>query len=302
MPRLPPALKPGDRVRLVAPSGPFPRERFERGLEVLERFGAEAVYDDGLFERYRYLAGDDDHRLEALQRAFDDPEAQAILAVRGGYGAMRLLPGLDLSGLLARPKIFCGFSDLTALHALLNRAGLVTVHGPMLCRLGEETDEALDRLRRLVEGWDPGPMIWEPARVVRAGVCEGPLLGGNLTVFCHLLGTPYLPPLEGAVLFLEDVGEAPYRLDRMLTHLELAGVAGAVAGVLVGTLEGCEAPGADYDAESVVAERLAGWGVPVVMGFPAGHGLGNMALPLGQRCRLDATEGRLDLLGPAAQR
>ncbi|RMG12302.1 MAG: LD-carboxypeptidase [Deltaproteobacteria bacterium] len=296
-----PALGPGDRVRLVAPSGPFPRDRFERGVEVLRRYGVEPVWEPDLFDTHRYLAGSDARRLGELQRALDDPSCAAILAVRGGYGAMRLLPRLRLDGMLRRPKLFCGFSDLTALHAMLNRAGLVTLHGPMVCRLGEEPDESLDRLRRLAEGLAPGPLLWEPVRTVTPGVAEGPLVGGNLSVFSRLVGTPYLPPLDGAVLFLEDVGERPYRLDRMLTHLRLAGVAERVAGVLVGQLTACEAPNADYDAETVVAECLAEWQVPCAMGFPAGHGEVNLALPLGLGCRLDASLGRLDFEGPATQ-
>ena len=212
-----------------------------------------------------------------------------------------MLPDLDLSGLLDRPKILCGFSDITALHAPLNARGLVTLHGPVACRLGEEPDEARDRLRRIAEGLDPGPTFWEPYRTVTPGTAEGPLLGGNLSVLTRLLGTPYLPDFEGAVLFLEDVGERPYRLDRMLTHLRLAGVADQVAGVVVGELTGCEEPDADYSAEDVVADCLAAWEVPAVMGFPAGHGELNMTLPLGLTCRLDASAGRLDFDGPATR-
>ena len=290
----PPALGSGSVVRLVAPSGPFPRARFDAGVAALEARGYAVRHDPGAFATARYLAGDDARRLAELQSALDDPEADAVWAIRGGYGAMRLLPDLDLRGAVAHPKVFVGFSDVTVLHARLNQAGLATVHGPVACQLAELPPETLDQLWRMVERPEPpGPFLFE-GTAIRAGRAEGPLLGGNLAVLTRLLGTPYLPDLEGAVLLLEDVAERPYRLDRMLTHLELAGIPPRLAGVLVGDLTGCEEPGADYTAAEVVAERLTDWGVPAALGFPAGHGERNLPLPLGLPVTLDAGESRLD--------
>lgn len=291
----PRALRTGDLVQVVAPSGPFDRGRLDRGVAVLEARGYRVRFREDLFAVHRYLAGDDARRLAELQAAFDDPEVAAVWAARGGYGAMRLLPHLDLAALRARPKAFVGFSDLTALHAALNGAGLVTFHGPVAVRLGEEPPEALDALWRSVEGVEPpGPIFFEPFTALTPGRVRGPLVGGNLSVLTRLLGTPWLPPLDGAVLFLEDVGERPYRLDRMLTHLELAGVPGRVAGVLVGQLTGCDEPDGAYTGAQIVAERLAAWGVPAALGFPAGHGDENFTLPFGLPVTLDAGAGRLD--------
>lgn len=295
LPLRPSPLAEGSVVRIVAPAGPFPRPRLERGIAVLEKRGYVVRHRDDLFDTRRYLAGEDARRIAELQEALDDPETDAVWAARGGYGTMRLLPSLDLSALLARPKVVVGFSDITALHAVLTQGGLVSFHGPVACRLGEEPDEALDLLWRMIASTDvPGPLMWEPLTTIRPGRVAGPLVGGNLAVLTRLLGTPYLPDLDGAILLLEDVAERPYRLDRMLTHLELAGVPERLAGVLVGELVGCEENGADYTAADVVAERIAEWNVPAAMGFPSGHGERNFTLPLAWPLTLDAAVGRLD--------
>jgi len=298
----PPAIQPGDRVRVVAPSGPFDRGRLERGLAVLERYELKIELDPEIFSTHRYLAGPDPRRLAELQAALDDPGVSLIWAARGGYGATRLLPHLRLEGALQAPKVLAGFSDITALHALLNKAGLPTLHAPVVCGLGESSPETLDQLRRVLEGHDPGPLRWAPARTLTPGKAEGPLLGGNLSVLTRLIGTPYLPDLSGAILFLEDVGERPYRLDRMLTHLELAGLHRGLAGVLLGQFTGCEERGAEYGWEEVVAEQIASWGVPAVMGVPSGHGAPNLPLALGAPVSLDADRATLRWAGPVFAR
>lgn len=295
--RLPPALREGATVQVIAPSGPFKRERFDRGVNVLEKKGFVVRWDDGLFSAERYLAGDDTRRLAELQRALDDPEVDAIWAARGGYGAMRLLPELDFSTFADAPKALLGFSDITALHAAAHRAGIATFHAPVVCGLGEAPGEATDLLWRILAGETPGPLMFG-ATTFTGGIAEGPLLGGNLAVLSRLVGTPYLPDLEGAVLLLEDVGERPYQLDRMLTHLELAGIHEGLSGVLVGDLTACEEKDADYTALEVVGERLARWGIPAAQGFPAGHGERNFTLPLGPTITFDADRGRLDWAGP----
>jgi muramoyltetrapeptide carboxypeptidase len=292
--RRPPALAEGDLVRLVAPAGIFDPGRLERGIQVIERHGLQVAHRPDVFDRHRYLAGTDARRLAELQEAFDDPEAKAVWAIRGGYGAMRLLPGLELSRIFEHPKVFIGFSDVTALHAHLNGAGLCTIHGPVAAGLAETPEEVVDLLFRTVtEPVPPGPYMWDPPRPIREGEARGPLLGGNLSLITRLLGTPYLPDLEGAVLLVEDVGEAPYRIDRMLTHLELAGIPEKLAGVLVGELTACEAKDADYTALDVIAERVGAWGVPAACGFPAGHTEHNVPLVLGLPVTLDCTGGRL---------
>lgn len=295
----PPALRPGDPVAVVAPASPFDAESFEAGLAVLGR-RYRVVCDEGLRATTRYLAGPDARRLGELLGALADGAVRAVFAARGGYGTLRLLP--QLAPRLVRdrppPKAMVGFSDLTALHLVLQAAGWVSVHGPVVTQLATQPPEVLERLYRLLESPTtvPGPLAGVP---VAPGTVEGPLLGGNLSVLTRLLGTPYLPPLEGAVLLLEDVGERPYRLDRMWTHLRLAGVFQRVVGLALGQFTDCEEPGADYRAEDVLRDLVAETGLPCVAGLPVGHRGPNEPLPLGCRVRLDGTTGRLEVLEPA---
>ncbi|WP_248343087.1 S66 peptidase family protein [Anaeromyxobacter paludicola] len=301
----PSALAPGDVVRLVAPSSPFDRGAFEAGLGVLRELGLRPRFRDDVFARSGFLAGDDARRAAEWREACEDPEARAVWCVRGGYGAMRLLPGLDPTPLLARPKWVIGLSDVTALHAALNQAGLVTLHGPMVGQLARLPVAAREHLRDLLFG--AGRAVVEASATVVPGTVEGPLRGGSLTLLSHLCGTPWQPRLAGAVLFLEDVGEKPYKLDRYLTHLALAGALEGVAGIAVGQLLDCdrasEPPGAS--AAEVLRAHARALGVPAVEGIPAGHDDRNFALTLGAPARLVAPaagEGgapRLELLGAA---
>jgi muramoyltetrapeptide carboxypeptidase len=281
---------------VVAPGSPFEPAALEAGLAVLrDRLGLVPRLRDDLHARAGYLAGDDARRLDEWREAVADPEARAIFCARGGYGAMRLLPAIDPAPLLARPKLLVGFSDVTALHALLNRAGLATVHGPVLTQLGRAPEEAVAHLEALLCGRAPRAGAWStPApgaglvggATITPGRASGPLLGGSLTLLAHLCGTPFLPPLEGAILALEDVGERPYRLDRYLTQLRLSGALDRLAGVAVGQLTGCD------DGDGAAAEAVRGLvralGVPAVEGFPFGHEDRNLALPLGPRATLVA--------------
>jgi len=292
----PPGLRPGDPVAVVAPAGPFDRESFEAGLQVLAgRY--RVVFHDGLFARTRYLAGDDARRLDELAAALADDSTKAVFAARGGYGTMRLLARLwpKLAGF--RPKPLVGFSDITAVHLALQAAGWVSVHGPVVTQLGTQSADVAARLFHLLES--PAPAAPLSGTPLVAGVVEGPLLGGNLSLLTRLLGTPYLPPLDGAVLLLEDVGERPYRLDRMWTHLALAGVFDRIRGLALGDFTDCEEPDGDYRAGEVVAGLVAEVGLPCLGGLPIGHGAVNQPVPLGSRVRLDAAAGALEFLEPA---
>jgi muramoyltetrapeptide carboxypeptidase len=279
---------------VVAPSSPFDRERFDRGLARLAR-RYHPVLDPHLFETQRYLAGSDAVRAEALLHAFADPETGAVFCARGGSGAGRLLPLLDLTA--APPKLFVGFSDATVLHAALQAHGRASVHGPVVTQLSDLPEPALDRLFQLVEGAVPPPLTG--AETLVAGVAEGPLLGGNLATFVTLLGTAWLPDTRGAVLLLEDDGEQPYRLDRMWTHLRNAGVFAGLAGIALGDFTSCERPGADFTARDVLRSLAEETRVPCAVGFPVGHGSLNMPLSLGTRVRLDASAGTLTPLEAA---
>jgi muramoyltetrapeptide carboxypeptidase len=297
---LPPALRRGDRVRLVAASSALAEVgRLQQGVAVLQSWGLTVEMPFDPARRWGYLAGHDQQRRADLQ------PAPLLACVRGGWGAARLLeqPLPEADGWLL------GFSDVTSLlWARQARGQAGGVHGPLVTTLAAEPDWSRERLRALLFGEPVPPLTGD---TWCAGVAEGPLLVGNLTVATHLLGTPHLPALDGAILVLEDVGEAPYRIERMLTHWRLCGALQRLAGIGFGSFEACDDPesqapaeGPDlerlqaasqrFSLEQVLRERTADLGIPVLAGLPLGHVPGNGALPLGVRARLGG--GALSLL------
>lgn len=299
---LPPPLRPGDRVWPVAASSAVENPQALRaGLTLLGDWGLAPAAEAGPLEerRWGYLAGRDGERLADLIPDDAPPTGAALLAcVRGGWGAARLLEH--------RPPVrgdwLLGFSDVTSLlfdRVAQGRGG--GVHGPLLSTLAAEPAWSQQRLRALLFG-EPVPDLTGVSW--RGGQAEGPLLVANLTVATHLLGTPHMPPLAGAILVLEDVGEAPYRIDRMLTHWRLCGALQQLAGIGFGSFSGCDAvdsraggpPEHRFDLTQVLRERTGDLGIPVVAGLPVGHEPGNAALPLGVRARLDGDGGVLRLL------
>ncbi|HEX6371270.1 MAG TPA: LD-carboxypeptidase [Longimicrobium sp.] len=299
----PPALRPGARVALVAAAGPLPEGGVDRAIARVASLGWEPVAGEFCRRRTGYLAGADQERAADLNRALRDPSIGAVWFLRGGYGTMRILDALDWDALARHPKALIGFSDNTAVHLAAQRAGVVAFHGPHPHTV-EFPDFTRDELLRVLTVPEPAGVLPFPsaggrAETVAGGVAEGPLLGGNLSLLSATLGTPFAIRPEGAILFIEEVGEHPYRLDRLLSHLRLAGVLSAVAGIAVGGIT--ESPvidGAPLAAE-VVRDALGGLGVPVAMGFPFGHIDDNWTLPMGVRARLDADAGTLALLEPA---
>lgn len=292
----PPAVRPGDRVAVIAPASAFDRGAFEAGLAVLAaRYRAE--YRDGIFARHRYLAGDDERRLAELNAALTDPGVRAVFCARGGYGATRLLGRLG-TRLPGPAKPLVGFSDITALHLWLQGLGCRSIHGPVLTQLARLPASTAARLFALLESTDPPPPLEGTATYVK-GSADGPLLGGNLSVLSRMLGTPFMPLARGAVLLIEDTGERPYRLDRMWTHLALAGVFERIAGLVLGSFTGCEEHAADYRSMDVLRELVEATGLPCAAGFPIGHGEENEPVPLGARVRLDADARRLTFLEAA---
>jgi muramoyltetrapeptide carboxypeptidase len=290
-------LAPGARVRVIAPSSPFDVRDFELGLARLSaRY--DVSHDPSITEQRGYLAGDDVRRLRELREAIEDPRLDGIIAARGGYGATRLLAQLDPAQVRARPKLLVGFSDITALHALWARARVGSLHGGMVATLGRSPDKLAQRYLDALEG--RGATEISGLQSIARGRAEGVLLGGNLTVLCALLGTPHFPSLHDAVLFLEDIGEKPYRIDRMLTSLRHSGALRGVRAIALGAFEKAE-PNADgVRVDDVLAERLRDLGVPVVAGLPCGHVDDNVELPLGTRVVVDADAGRLSLLSAPA--
>jgi muramoyltetrapeptide carboxypeptidase len=304
-PLRPRALRPGARIHIVAPSGPVPPDRLEAGLAALRNFvPGEISLAPNLPLRAGYFAGDDRARLDALQAALADPEIDAVVCARGGYGLTRLLPLLDPARLAAAPKLLVGFSDITALLAwALARVGLASVHGPVVTQLATVAPEDGERLALLLTGEDPGSLSAETGSVLRGGCVEGPLFAGNLEVLRSLVGTRAMPDLAGCVLALEEIGERPYRIDRALTQLLTSGALRGVRGVALGQLVACEEPATGNPdsptAEEVLLERLGVLGVPVVTGFPFGHAPDRHApLPVGSVVRLDAEHGDLTMLEP----
>jgi muramoyltetrapeptide carboxypeptidase len=303
----PPALEPGDRVALVAPAGPVDDRKVGIALELPAPLELEPVPGASLLARAGYMAGTDRERAADFQAAVDGP-VQAIWAIRGGYGSLRTLGHVDLRPLRERPRPFIGFSDNTAIHLALLQLGVTSFHGPHAGHEHFPTDtEAAFRavlMRTEAAGTLPLPAGARPITLVQ-GAAEGPLVGGNLAMLAATCGTPFQPDTDGAILFLEDVAEPLYRVDRLLQQLRLAGVLRDLAGVAVGEFTELLDPVPAADAaggpslENVLAEAFAPLGVPAVMGLPFGHGVQNWTLPQGIRARLDATSPSLALLDPA---
>jgi muramoyltetrapeptide carboxypeptidase len=291
----PPRLRPGDAVRVVAPSGPVPPDGVAAGLKALEaRY--QVRRDDGIFAREGYLAGSDERRLAELAAALVEPDVRAVIMARGGYGLLRILPFLDPAALRANPRALVGFSDGTALLGFAARAGLTAVHGPVATQLGNLPAGDQQALFRLLEEPEPAVVLSGLDELV-PGRARGRLLGGNLEVFSRLVGTPFLPDLDGAILFFEDLSERPYRVDRIITSLDLAGVFSMASAVVMGDFSGCREPEATRatspTVDEVLVERLGRLAIPVALGGKFGHGTRNVALPYGAMCELDTPSGTL---------
>jgi muramoyltetrapeptide carboxypeptidase len=290
----PRAVGPGDRLAVVAPASPFTREEFDQGIDEIRRLGFVPVYDDTVFARRRYVAGSPEVRAAAIQSAWRDPAIAGLIAVRGGYGSVQVLPLLDPEAARRARKPFIGYSDLTSVLTFLTiGCGLVAFHGPMLAgRLGRGVD-GYDRpsFLRAIGGHDAiGELSPPDVEVLRSGEVRGPLFGGTLTQLLASLGTRFaFDPPPGHVLFLDEVGERPYRLDRMVTQLRQTGLLARVSAVVIGELPECDEPSGDPTARAVMADLFADFPGPVLMGFPSGHTAGPaLTLPFGVACRVVA--------------
>jgi len=271
-------------IALIAPAGTFPEASVERVRSLLEQHGYKVRLGNHVFTRFRYLAGEDAARAQDLWRALRDPNIHAVFCHRGGFGCSRLLSRLPLMDLHGPSKVFLGYSDVSFLHAALNAwAGWITFHGPNAVEWVDIPGELRETLAFL-EGRRAFSWTFEPRQVLQPGRASGRLYGGNLTCLTHLLGTPYAPDLTGALLFLEEKNEAPYRIDRMLVHLAHAGVLGNVRGVVCGSFTGCGDP---EEIRTLLKEHVLPYQIPVVVDLPFGHGPLNQVLPLGASYCLD---------------
>jgi muramoyltetrapeptide carboxypeptidase len=305
-----PALKPGDTIAFVAPAGPVDMEPMLECAKGLEKSGYKVLIPKDIGRKNGYLAGTDEERVAELNTMIRDPKVRAIFSCRGGYGLTRIIDKIDYAALRKDPRIITGYSDLTALHlAIARKAKVITFHAPMVMRdLSREDQEKYkfsnksfrrtvfaDQYTKGETGYEIAvPADAKPVKLV-GGKARGRLLGGNLTLICATLGTPYAIEPKGAILFIEDVNEAPYRVDRMLSQLRLAGVLDAVSGVVIGSFSSKEA-GDAKDTDRVLREYFGGMRVPVIMNFPVGHTANNATLPHGGLAELDADRASLRLL------
>lgn len=293
----PNVLRPGDAVALVSPAGPVAAAKVESAAEVLKGWGLKPrVYPHAL-DTHSFYAGTDEHRLADFNAALADPEIRAIFCTRGGYGAQRIVQHLDIAAVRRDPKLVVGFSDITAIHsALWAHAGLSTIHGPVASQL-ERGGAFVSGLRYATMSTDPVLVTANPAEptfdVRTRGSAQGVLLGGNLSIICSSVGTPYMPDLSGAILLIEDVSEAAYRVDRLLTQLLNSGALDHLAGVAVGQFSEPKGSTGTITHSSVLMERLGDLGIPMLGGLSVGHASINYAVPLGMQATLDADAGTL---------
>lgn len=291
IPVKPPRLAPGDTIGIVSTASPFNRERFNKGVAVLKSMGFRVSFDDDLFIEQGYLAGSDIHRADQVNRLFVDRKIKAIVCARGGFGAMRVLSLLDYEAIKKHPKIFVGFSDISALLSVLDtRCGLVAFHGPMVTTLADAGQETKGALLAALTSDVKLELAPANGRVIEPGRAFGPIAGGNLTTLCHLVGTPFAPSYNGKIVFFEDKGEAAYRIDRMLSQMKLAGCFEGVVGLVLGSFEDC---GEFDEICRIAAEIFKDAAIPVLAGFDIGHGRTNITIPLGIEATLDADRQRL---------
>jgi muramoyltetrapeptide carboxypeptidase len=279
-------LKSGDRVALVAPASSFRREEVAAGVAELARLGLEAVYEATIFDRDRFVAGSIENRVWQIHRAWEDPSIAGMIAMRGGYGSAQLLPRLNPELLRASRKPLIGYSDITALLTFYQCQGLNAVHGPMIDRRISSGPAAYDEdsFRRVVMSTEPAGELAPPQlETLSPGRATGTLTGGTLTQLMASLGTPWaFAPPPGAILFLEDIGERPYRIHRLLTQASQAGLLANLHGIVFGEFPGCDEPGGDPAIRDVLREFVAGFHGPVLFNFPSGHTSGaTWTLPFG---------------------
>lgn len=306
----PRALRSGDRIAIVGPGSAAPEEKLVKGAESLGGLGFEPVFGKTCFLKRGFMAGPDEARLADLHWAFSDPSIQGIMCLRGGNGSGRLLPFLDMDLVAANPKPFVGYSDITVFHTVFGQRGnFVTFHGPMATvEFSSKGAKALtrDSFLEAMTSTEPLGVLGDASTGIvplAGGHAAGEIVGGNLALVCSTLGTPYELDTQGKVLFIEDINEQPYSVDRMLTHLRNAGKLAAAAAVVLGDFINAEpvspGPGDSLTLDEVFADHLPHLGIPVIRGLRCGHGPLNITLPLGIRVEVDGDGACLTALEAA---
>ncbi len=284
-------LNTGNTIAIAAPAGPADEAVLHQTIAAIEAKGFSVHIPEGIFSRAGYLAGSDIHRARMLNRLFSDPAVDAVFCARGGFGSMRLLPHLDFDLIRVHPKIFVGFSDISVLLSVFaEHCGIVTFHGPVLGTLVSADRHTWEPLWQALTCDHPLVVPAEKPVALRAGSASGIVSGGNLSTLCHLTGTAFAPRFRNRLLFLEDVGEPAYKIDRMLTQMKLSGALDGVAGILLGSFDDCCPAG---ELHRIVADIFQEKPIPILAGFTIGHGKRNHTLPLGMNATLDTAAGHL---------
>jgi muramoyltetrapeptide carboxypeptidase len=298
---VPPPVFPGDTVGLIAPAGSITNENnLKAGLDILRNRGFKVKYSRSMIHSKGYLAGSDQKRALEFNNLWSDPEVKGLVAARGGYGSMRMIDLIDMKRIRKNPKILIGFSDLTVLLTAISRnTGLVTYHGPVVTTLSSINKKSQTCFFKVLEGNVSSCLKSVRLKILRGGNSRGILLGGNLTTLVHTIGTPYEIPWHQAILFIEDIGESPYRLDRLLTHLALAGRLKKIKGLILGSFTDDDKKEKKLLKETVqnrVLELLAGYDMPIWTDFPIGHGRRNITLPIGTEVLMDSRVNMLKFI------
>ena len=285
-------LQPGDTIGICAPSARFDCEKFYKGVKVLNSLGYKVKIPKDIFEKKRYLAGDDVLRAEVINNLFSNPEINGILCARGGFGAMKLLDNLDWELLKKNPKLFVGFSDicsllLSILDKIGDKTGNIVIHGPTIVSLATAEDETIESFKNTIQGRFKKIEILKE-QVLKSGESKGVLKGGNIATISHLIGTKFQPDFKNSILFLEDIGEPAYKIDRMLSQMKMAGMFKYIQGVITGSFTKCDN---DQYIQEILLEIFEEYNIPLITGIDAGHGKINLSLPMASDVEIGISTG-----------
>ncbi|MCP3924257.1 MAG: LD-carboxypeptidase [Desulfobacterales bacterium] len=288
-------LKKGDTIGIVATSGGFEIDRFNDGIKIIEEMGYNVLIPPAVYEKEGYLAGSDSLRLKTLTEMFLNKDVKAIFCARGGYGAQRIIDKIDFDLIYKNPKPFIGFSDVTSLLiAFHEKSKLKTYHGPVVTSLNLLERKNIERIFSVLslKKEDSYSIKSVDPFVINSGICEGELIGGNLCILSHMIGTIYQPNLNNKIMFIEDIGEPLYKIDRMLTHLHLSGLTNNIKGLILGSFKNC---GDMENLYKLVEERFIGHNIPILAGMGFGHGNINEIIPIGSYGKLQTDTGTLKI-------